>query len=184
MTTVINDTNMNPTVSDGEASSQPNDHGSASTRVVEYVAKPVDTGWIPWSSTVKTPTSTLKYRHKIRVFKNLTHLPEAPGEGDMSLNVGINKFGLYDGSMHFSELLDWTRDTSGGTGGGIGPGGHAYGPTYVLNGVRWHSKYSTKTYWGSGHEGTLASAIANASKVTGGGGVTCVWTYESEEMVG
>ena len=181
--TAINDTNMNPSVNNGEASSQPNDHGSASTRVFEYTAKPIDTGWLPWSSTVKSPLSILEYKHKIRVFKNLPALPQSPGNGELSLNVGINKFGLYDGSMHYSELVSWTRNTSGGGGGGIGPGGYAYGPTYVLNGVRWHSKYRTKTYWGSGHEGTLADAMSGASKVTGGGGVTCVWTYISEERV-
>ena len=183
VTTAINDTNMNPSVNNGEASSQPNDHGSASTRVVEYTAKPIDTGWLPWDSTVESPSSTLHYNHKIRVFKNLSDLPQSPGHGELSLNVGINKFGLYDGSMHYSELVSWTRNTSGGGGGGIGPDGYAYGPTYVLNGVRWHSKYSTKTYWGSGNEGSLADAMSGASKVTGGGGVTCVWTYLSEERV-
>ena len=160
----------------GETSSTPDDRGAANTTVVEYVPISADSGWIEWDSEVKSPSSVLKYRCGYRVFKNMEK-PPPPGVGasDVDLNVSINRYGLYDGTIAYKKLVSWVRDGSGGGSGGIGTQTGwrrtgRYRPTE--NQYEWEQR-EVKVYEGSGNlSASTYAAEAKDSQVSGGGGYT------------
>lgn len=160
----------------GETSSTPDDRGAANTTVVEYDPIPVDSGWIEWDSEVKSPSSVLKYRCGYRVFKNMEK-PPPPGVGasDVDLNVSINRYGLYDGTIAYKKLVSWVRDGSGSGGGGIGTQTGwrrtgRYRPTE--NQYEWEQR-EVRVYEGSGNlSASTYAAEAKDSQVSGGGGYT------------
>ena len=160
----------------GETSSTPDDRGAANTTVVEYDPIPVDSGWIEWDSEVKSPSSVLKYRCGYRVFKNMEK-PPPPGVGasDVDLNVSINRYGLYDGTIAYKKLVSWVRDGSGGGSGGIGTQTGwrrtgRYRPTE--NQYEWEQR-EVRVYEGSGNlSASTYAAEAKDSQVSGGGGYT------------
>ena len=138
--TTVNDLNLSPSAVMGEASGTPNDHGSATTSIVEYTPRSVDSGWITWDSTVKSPSSTLVYACGLRVFKNLKTITPPPSGSDCSTNVHINKFGLYDGSITYRKLVSWTREA-----GGAGSGGLASKTTLVATNT-WSADHKKRLY--------------------------------------
>ena len=178
VTTRHHDTVKNRTVEGafGETSSTPDDRGAANTTVVEYDPIPVDSGWIEWDSEVKSPSSVLKYRCGYRVFKNMEK-PPPPGVGasDVDLNVSINRYGLYDGTIAYKKLVSWVRDGSGGGSGGIGTQTGwrrtgRYRPTE--NQYEWEQR-EVRVYEGSGNlSASTYAAEAKDSQVSGGGGYT------------
>lgn len=169
-TTKANDVNLAPTATRGEASGSPNDHGSASTTVAEYEPTAVDSDWITWDSTTVTASGTYKYHHGLRVFCNLEAPPTPPGGSNCSLNVRINKFGLFDGSLSYSDLYEWTQSGGSGSSGGSATGTASFTQFRVSpKGVpqRRVVTLPTVSYHGSGNEGSESSAAANSYLVAG-----------------
>ena len=169
--TAINDTNLSPHASNGEASAQPNDHGSATTRVVEYTAKPVDTGWIKWESTSKLENGTYHYKHGVRVFKNLGSVPTPPSGSNCSVGVNVNKFGLFDGQIAYTDLVDWQKNNGGG---GVYGGSQRGTIKFVQHKVDAYNRTLKRTisvgvivFYGKGNEGTRASYKANQTIISG-----------------
>ena len=161
----------------GETSSTPDDRGAANTTVVEYDPISVDSGWVEWDSEVKSPSSVLKYRCGYRVFKNMREPPPpAAGAAKVDLNVSVNRYGLYDGTITYEKLVSWVKDGSGGGSGGIG----------TQTGWRMRDVYDkdsdsylwelceTRVYEGEGNlsASTYASEARDASEIKGGGGYT------------
>jgi len=168
-TTTRHNSSKQATASMGEASADPDDNGGATTRVTEATPIPVDSGWITWNSQTRLEHGTYKYRHGIRIFKNLTAAPEPPSGSNCSLNININKFGRYDGSISYSDLVSWEKN-SGGTSGGIQNGQATFwqfktDPT----GKSWKRRVTVQTihFYGSGNEGTRAYYAANPVLVSG-----------------
>lgn len=163
----------------GNASAQPNDHGSKTTQVTEYTPIPKDSGWIKWQSVEEGPTHTYTYECGIRVFKNLAAVPTPPGGSHVQISPNINRYGLYDGSIAYSKLIRWAQGGSGGTYGGIQEGSFQY--TYVsdyqistdsdgnlsITPVFATATISTRTYYGRGNEGSEAQAAANSPVLPG-----------------
>ena len=173
----VNDTNLNPYASVGTASASPNDHGSATTEVSEYQPIPKDSGWFTWESTTKLENGYAKFKHGARIFVNLSNPPTPPSGSNCNLDVHINKFGLYDGRIVYSDLIDWKKsgDSGGGTYGGIQRGSVSiYQYKHDALGKSWKRLISvpTITYYGSGNEGSeansRASQIITAGIVLGG----------------
>ena len=169
-TTKANDVNLAPTATMGEASGSPNDHGSASTTVAEYEPTAVDSDWITWDSTTVTASGTYKYHHGLRVFCNLEAPPTPPGGSNCSLNVRINKFGLFDGSLSYSDLYEWTQSGGSGSSGGSATGTARFTQFRVSpKGVpqRRVVTLPTVSYHGRGNEGSESDAAANSYLVAG-----------------
>ena len=176
--TAINDTNVNQSISNGEASSHPNEHGSATTRIVEISPKAIDTGWIKWTSVDKSPKSVRRYNNALRIFKNLKNVP-TDVKGHASVNANINRHGLFDGTIVTSELEDWEEvdSGSGDSAGGIRTG-TIYGKPDIINGVKFIPVYKVKVYFGIGNRGQLASELAHGGEVvSSAGGCTTVRTF-------
>ena len=161
----INDTALNPTGGEfSESSVSPNDHGSATTHVTDYTPIPVDSGWIKWDSTNETASGTYKYHHGVRIFKNVSEIPTPPSGTNCSLNIHINRYGLYEGSISYSDLYSWdTNGSSSATYGGIQSGvkyGYMYRTIKDKDGndktQRCMVKIPTITFYGRGNEGTEA----------------------------
>ena len=161
----------------GETSSTPDDRGAANTTVVEYVPIPVDSGWIEWDSEVKSPSSILKYRCGYRVFKNMSKPPPpTAGAAKVDLNVSINRYGLYDGTITYEKLVSWVKDGSGSGGGGIGTQtGWRMRDVYdkESDSYLWEN-CETRVYEGEGNlsASTYASEARDASEIKSGGGYT------------
>lgn len=109
----INDTNGAP--QGFHASVHPNEHGSFTTNVTTVTPKAVDSGWITWESVTRTHSSRYTYECGIRVFENLSNLPNPKNGTDCSISVRINEHGLYCGQMHYRKLKSWSIDTEGTT---------------------------------------------------------------------
>ena len=171
-TVTRHDTETEKTVSGdyGETSATPDDNGAATTSVTTYTPNEVDSGWIEWTSEVKTPSGTSTYKHGIRIFCNKEKVPKPESGTDCSVNARINKFGLYDGSLSYSTLTGWTRDTGAGAVGGS-VGGTATLDQYKHDalGRTWKRTVTvaTRTYYGSGNDGAEASDQANERHVAG-----------------
>ena len=161
----------------GETSSTPDDRGAANTTVVEYVPISVDSGWIEWDSEVKSPSSILKYRCGYRVFKNMSKPPPpTAGAAKVDLNVSINRYGLYDGTITYEKLVSWVKDGSGSGGGGIGTQtGWRMRDVYdkESDSYLWEN-CETRVYEGEGNlsASTYASEARDASEIKSGGGYT------------
>ena len=175
--TTRHDTNRNAVASQGTASAEPDDNGAATTRTTEYTPVPFDSGWITWSSTQKSASGTYHFRLGLRVFCNLSKPPTPPGGTQCSVNAHVNKFGLYDGSITYSELIDWTQATGGGGGSGGSAAGRATFYQYKTDaqGKTWRRSVTvpTRVYYGYGNEGSRAAAVASQVNVAGltlGGG--------------
>ena len=162
----------------GNASAQPNDHGSQTTQVTEYTPIPKDSGWITWQSVEEGPTHTYTYECGIRVFKNLAAVPTPPGGSRVQISPNINRYGLYDGSIAYSKLISWAQGGSG-TEGGSQAGSIQY--TYVsdyqtpsgtdgdleITPVFATATISTRTYYGHGNDGSEAATAASSQSVPG-----------------
>ena len=155
-TTVRTNDEADPTASCGSASVSPNGHGTATTSVAEVTPLPRDSGWITWDSVLELENGRYRYRHGLRVFKNLDRPPSPGDKGNVSMSLAINHFGLYDGSMSFKNLYRFERNT-GGNASGIQQGNISF------NGKTYPVKY----FYGAGHEGEYAQAVANQVVVPG-----------------
>ena len=169
--TTINNTSLSESASQGSASATPNGMGGANTQVTEVTPHPVDSGWITWDSETKLKNGTYKYHHGLRVFRNLA-LPPTPDKGsNVSLNCAINAYGLYDGSMTYSDLYAWQEDSSGGgTYGGQQAGTYAFFQfKQDATGRRKKRKVTIPVivFYGRGNEGTEAAAAANITVYPG-----------------
>ena len=170
----VNDTNLNPSASVGTASASPNDHGSATTEVSEYKPISKDSGWFTWESTTKLENGYAKFKHGVRIFVNLANPPTPPSGSNCHVNVHINKFGLYDGNITYSDLVEWNKSGGGGVEGGIQSGSVSiYQYKHDALGKSWRRLITvpTITYYGSGNEGseanTKSSQIITAGIVLG-----------------
>ena len=160
----VNDTSLNPTGGKFyESSVSPNDHGSATTHVTEYTPYPIDSEWIQWDSETKTASGTYKYHNGIRIFKNLDYLPKPDSGTNCSLNIHINRYGKYDGSISYSELYSWDTGSSSSTYGGIQSGvkhGYIFRNITKEDGTKKTQRclvsIPTITFYGKGNEGTEA----------------------------
>ena len=170
----VNDTNLNPSASVGTASASPNDHGSATTEVSEYKPISKDSGWFTWESTTKLENGYAKFKHGVRIFVNLANPPTPPSGSNCNLDIHINKFGLYDGKISYSDLVEWNKSGGGGVEGGIQRGSVSiYQYKHDALGKSWRRIITvpTITYYGSGNEGseanTKSSQIITAGIVLG-----------------
>ena len=166
----VNDTNLNPSASVGTASASPNDHGSATTEVSEYKPIPKDSDWIKWDSTTKLENGYAKFKHAVRIFVNLATPPTPPSGSNCHLNVHINKFGLYDGNITYSDLVEWNKSGGGGVEGGIQRGtARFYQYKHDALGKSWRRlvTVNTITYYGSGNEGSEANTASAQTSVGG-----------------
>ncbi len=174
VTTVVHhDTELKPTATQGTASVTPDDAGAATTTISEYTPTPFETEWITWESTTKTPSGTSTYNHGIKIFANLekTNLDNIkPSGSDVSISAHVNKYGLLDGVISYSNLKSWTRANSNGSTVGFCEGSATFyqyktdslGQTWQRSGT-----VSTISYVGSGNEGAEANAKANIVLVAG-----------------
>lgn len=155
----------------GDASADPDDYGGMTTRTTEYTSIPVDSGWINWVSATKTPNGTYRYKHGIRIFKNLASPPDGMEGCQCSVDASINKFGLYDGKIAYTDLIDWNQNASGGgVYGGIQHGRATFWQfKHDAQGRTWKRMGTVPTvyYYGRGNEGAKANAIANQVNVEG-----------------
>ncbi len=134
--------------------------------------KPIatDTGWITWNSETKTAGGTYKYHHGVRIFHNQKKVPKPQGSS-VQINVTPNKFGLFDGSISYNDLYDWTSNgSSGGTTGGSQQGTYTYYEFRQLATGRYQRremKVQVIYYYGQGNEGSEAATIANMVQYPG-----------------
>lgn len=150
-----------------EVTAEPDDYGGFTTRKTTYDPKSKEKK-VSWVSTVKSLTSELKYKHTLHVFKNLEEPPEPPSGGDVSVNVSINRYGLYDGYIQTSTLTDWikVKEEDGGQRDGTMT---VYQFKNDAQGRLWKRQVQCKTraFIGTGNEGTEASTAANAISFPG-----------------
>lgn len=134
--------------------------------------KPIatDTGWITWNSETKTAGGTYKYHHGVRIFHNQKKVPKPRGSA-VQINVTPNKFGLFDGSISYNDLYDWTSNgSSGGATGGSQQGTYTYYEFRQLATGRYQRrkmKVQVIYYYGHGNEGSEAATIANSVQYPG-----------------
>ena len=114
-TVVVNNTNGSPFASRGTATGSVNEHGTYTTSVTEYTPKPVDSGWITWNSTVEGPHYKYRYANGVRVFKNQSSVPQPPSGKNGHISAGVNRYGLYDGTLSYSSLTSWIENSGGGS---------------------------------------------------------------------
>lgn len=158
----------------GDTSAQPDDNGAATTSTSVYEPKEVDSGWLEWESENKTPSYVYTYAHRLRVFCNIedpsTMLPKESGR-EISVNVHINKFGRYDGSITTTELKKWERNTSsGGDDGGYSEGtvtANFYRQTADGRTQRQVVTMKTRTYNGTGNSASEDRDKRNAHYIQG-----------------
>lgn len=164
-TTTVNSSSLTASAGQGTASAQPNGMGGATTQVTEVTPHPLDSGWITWDSETKLKTGTYKYHHGIRVFRNQGTVPTIDKGSNCTINSTINAYGLYDGSMAYSDLYDWVENSGeGGTHGGSQAGTFTfYEIKQDATGRRKKRQLtvSVRTYYGRGNEGSEASDAAN-----------------------
>lgn len=166
-TTTRHDTEMEPEAELGEANASPDDASAATTSVTEYTPIATDSGWITWDSQTVTPSGTFKYHHGVRIFKNQnkTWLQSAKptGGSNVSINANVNKFGLYDGAIAYTDLYEWNTNGSGSSGGSVTGTYTFYEFKQDATGRRWRRQVTvaTRSYYGRGNEGSEASAAAN-----------------------
>ena len=151
----------------GYARAEPDETGAVTSSITEYTPTATDSAWITWDSQTETPSGTFKYHHGVRIFKNQnkTWLQSAKptGGSNVSINANVNKFGLYDGSIAYTDLYEWNTSGSG-TGGGSQAGTYTfYEFKQDATGRRWRRQVTvaTRAYYGRGNEGSEAQAAAN-----------------------
>ena len=153
------------TASQGSASAQPNGMGGANIQVTEVTPHPVDSGWITWDSETKLKNGIYKYHHGLRVFRNLSSPPTPDKGSNCSLNCAVNAYGLYDGSMTYSDLYAWQENSGGGgTDGGSQAGTftfYEFKQDATGRRKKRQGTVSVRTYYGRGNEGSEAEAAAN-----------------------
>lgn len=161
VTTVKTHSPGKATATQGNASANPNDHGTATTQVTEYIPHFIDSGWIVWQRKSVTTRGTYTYQCGLRIFVNAPSpsfaVTGATGK-DVQLSARINRYGLYDGQVHYAELVNFAEGgAGGGTWGGIQDGQITYKGT----------TYNTKVFYGHGNEGSEAYYKANCIIVPG-----------------
>ena len=147
-----------PRATFGSASVSPNDHGSATTSVTKITPKPLDSGWVKWTRTVKSTRGKYTYKCGLRVFRNQETVPGMTEDHDYHPSVSINQYGLYDGSITYADLDNF--EETGGAGGAYGGIQTGY---IEVNG----EKHETRVFYGQGNEGTEAKVKANQVIVKG-----------------
>ena len=175
-TTTRHDTEMEPEAELGEANASPDDASAATTSVTEYTPIKVDSEWITWESTTVTSRGTYKYAHGARIFKNvtkaeLTAMKSGLAGSNVGIDVNINRFGLYDGKIAYTNLVSWTES---GSGGGV-YGGHQDGTIkftqYKTDAIGRSYKRTISVpvthYYGRGNEGSEAAVVANQTYLAG-----------------
>ncbi len=172
-TTIHHNTDLNPTATQGTASASPDDNGAATTTVSEYTATPFETDWIEWTSTTETPSGKSTYKHGIKFFANLDKAKIAkikPSGSDVRISAHVNKYGLLDGVISYSDLTGWTKDTGSSSSGGTATGkATAFQYRTDALGRLWQRKISVPTisFRGTGNESSEASAAASDVTVPG-----------------
>ena len=177
-TTTTNTAAKNPSATQGSASAQPNDHGTATTQVREVTPKAVSSGWIKWRTEEKGPRSIYKYECGLLIFRNqpagaVAGL-KAGAEGRVHVNAGLNQYALLDGSITYANLISWeARSDMDGVFGGSQERTVSYryvydydisdaGGSLTVNPLFRTQEIRLRTYYGRGNEGSEAAAAALA----------------------
>lgn len=110
-TTTVNDETNEASAEMGSASTSPNAHGTSTTQVSEYTPVPISSGWIEWESTNNTASGTYRYKHGFIVFINQSEVPKPDRGSNTDIRANINKFGLYDGTISYTDLIAWVQNS-------------------------------------------------------------------------
>ncbi len=140
-----------------DASSQPNGMGAKNMTVVKRTAKPAIFRHT-WEDIQKSATGYSRYSNLLVVFRNQESLPEESGWDSLGPSVGINEFGLLDGTLHCKKLLEEVRVS-----GSPGDGGMTYSGTITV--VKKDGTASTvpfTTYRNA--RGCMSSGFLNGAK--------------------
>ncbi len=163
----INDT-AQPEAQQGDASASPNNHGSQTTRIVERMPRPCDSGWITWTSEEKLVRGKYTYENGLRIFLHLPSVPSLGGNHNYHISASIDQFGLYGGTITYKDLKQWSLNDGGNNNGGGSVGGTIRMKMWDPETSTWKQMIvSTRAYWGNGNEGSEASAKANQVFVPG-----------------
>ena len=130
---------------------------------------------VEWDSEVKGPNSTLKYKHKVVIFRYQTLSTVSSllngAEGDVNLSLSQDRFCRYSGQVSSSVLSSWTiNNGGGGVYGGIQKGSYSFYLFRQSPDGRLYRKsvtVPTVVYYGRGNEGSRASAMANGITMEG-----------------
>ena len=155
-TVVKSNATEDPSAPFGSASLSLNDHGSKTTSVTTITPIAISSGWKTWTRTVKSSRGTYIYNCGMIVFRNQKQIPAMGGAHDYHPSIGINQYGLYDGTITYADLASFTEGGQGQFGGWAE--GHK-----TIGGVR----YNTITFYGTGNQGAEAQAAANSIEVKG-----------------
>lgn len=164
-------TDLAPSVSGqfGTTSVSLDDTGTATTSSTIYTPKPVESGWITWTSTDRQPRNTYTYEHGVYIFKNVelssvNSIAKSQSDKNIGIHATINQYGLYDGQASFTYLKDWEL---GGLNTSSQDGGIQEGVITVVDRDGRERRYKVKTYYGGGNEGSRAATQSNQMLVAG-----------------
>ena len=87
-----------------DVSAQPNDHGSKRIVKTRRTAKAQLRSYT-WIDQRKSATGYTVYQNKLVVFRNMEEMPVEGGWETSSPSMGINEYGLLDGTIHYQKLL-------------------------------------------------------------------------------
>ena len=155
-TVVKSNTTEDPSAPFGSASLSLNDHGSKTTSVTKITPIAISSGWKTWTRTVRATRGIYTYNCGMIVFRNQKQIPAMGGAHDYHPSIGINQYGLYDGTITYADLASFTEGGQGQFGGWAE--GHK-----TIGGVT----YRTITFYGTGNQGAEAQAAANSIEVKG-----------------
>ncbi len=102
-----------------DVSAQPNDHGTKRIVKTRRTAKAQQKSYT-WIDQRKSATGYTVYMNKLVVFRNMQEMPVEGGWETSSPSMGINEYGLLDGTIHYQKLLREEKvDAQPGDGGMI-----------------------------------------------------------------
>ena len=102
-----------------DVSAQPNDHGTKRIVKTRRTAK-AQLRTYTWIDQRKSATGYTVYQNKLVVFRNMEEMPVEGGWETSSPSMGINEYGLLDGTIHYQKLLREEKvDAQPGDGGMI-----------------------------------------------------------------
>ena len=156
VTHTMYDTDVDPKVSsdNGSTSISLNNYGTATVEKTEITPIEKDSGWITWDSETVGTNYIYKYHHGIRVFINKKEVPKPDKGSNVSVNIHINRYGLYDGNISYNDLYAWDVNTSSNNAGGSKSGKITIIERANIDGMLKQREVTmnTITYYGTGNE--------------------------------
>ncbi len=129
---------------------------------------------VSWESTENGPNSSLTYKHKVTIFSNqkMDYVRNLLNGSSGSVSVSLSQVTgcLFSGQVATSQLTSWDISRGGGSSGGSSAGVFKCDLFKVLpDGRIWKNtiRIPVRTYYGSGNEGSRASAASNSYVVEG-----------------